>query len=140
MAVFTTTAFAQKTRKVKNFAIEMRVAAGMTATKYVYTIDKKGNGCYVHTVRDSVISKTPFRLDKKQMADLQASVVNKAKVYEIPDKVNCDYCADGIDITIQVSSSRGTKTIKGNNPQRVNEDVNSIYKLMKSLVREVRNE
>lgn len=142
---FSTGVFAQKSgasskaKKVKNFSIEMKVAAGMTSTKYIYTIDKKGNGLYIHTMRDTVKSRIEFKLDKKQMADLQKNVIGKAGAYEIPDKVNCDYCADGIDITIKVSSSRGTKTIKGNNPQRVNENVNTIYKLIKSLVQEKRD-
>jgi len=141
MAVFFSTGLlAQKTKKTKNFSMEMTITAGMTGTKYVYTIDKKGNGLYVRTIRDTVKSEIKFKLDKRQMAELQETVVNKAGVYAIPDKVNCDYCADGIDITIRVFSNKGTKTITGNNPQRVNEDVNAIYKHVKSLVKEKRTD
>lgn len=138
--LFSTGLLAQKTKKIKNFSIEMELNAGMTGTKYVYTIDKKGNGVYTRTVRDTVKSEIKFKLDKKQFTDLQESVVNKAGAYNIPDKVNCEHCADGIDITIKIFSNRGAKTITGNNPQRVNEDVNSIYKLVKSLVKEKRTD
>lgn len=127
---------AQVPKKIKNFSIEMDIVAGMTNTRYTYAIDKRGNGMYTHTVRDSVVYKTSFQLTKKQMTDLQETVINKAGAYDLPDKVNCDYCADGIDITIRIFSNRGSKTITGNNPQRVNDDVNNIYKLIKSLVRE----
>lgn len=136
---FSTGLFAQKAKRIKNFSMEMEIVAGMTATKYKYTIDKKGNGVYTRTVRDTVRSTIPFKLDKKQFAELQQAVVNKAGVYEIPDKVNCDYCADGIDLIIKVYSKRGTKIIRGNNAQRVNEDVNNIYKHVKSLVQEKRD-
>ena len=125
-----------KARKIKNFSVDMRISAGMTGTVYHYTIDKKGNGRYTRTVRDTLKSTIDFTLDKKQLADLQETIINKAGFYAIPDKVNCDHCADGIDLAITVSSSRGVKTVKGNNPQRVNDDVNHVYKLIKSLVTE----
>jgi hypothetical protein len=129
---------AQVPKKIKNFSIEMDIVAGMTNTRYTYAIDNKGNGLYTHTVRDSVVNKTSFKLTKKQMTDLQESVINKSGAYDLADKINCDYCADGIDLTIRIFSNRGSKTITGNNPQRVNDDVNNIYKLIKSLVKEKR--
>lgn len=130
--VFSTSLMAQK--KVKNFSIEMRLTAGMTGTVTTYTVDKKGNGTYVRTIREVESQRKTFKLDKQQMAEMQKRILEDAKAYSIPDKVNCEECADGIDISINIKSSKGSKNIKGNNAQRVNENVNIIYRYLKGLV------